>query len=366
MKKHWIRILSIGVTFIIILGLIAFQAGWLKFGTSQKEDSKNTPANAQSNSDLPAVRASIVQNSTLVDAIKVTGTLLPNEEVDLTSEVAGKIVSINFQEGQNVAQGALLVRMSNTELLAQLERLKAQITLYESREYRQRKLLEKGGASQDEYDAVLSELNALKAQVKETQASLVKTEIRAPFSGTIGLRKVSNGSYVNPGTSIVRLVNLQKLKIEFSVPEKYSGKIKKGLKILVRSEILSGDTLEAFVYAIEPKINLETRTLTVRAELNNAQQRLIPGGFVDIEIILAQYPNTIQIPNIALIPELGGQKVFRYENGLAVSVPVKIGIRGQQSIQITEGLSVGDTLITSGILNVRPNTKVKILEVKAP
>lgn len=366
MQKHWIRIVSILFTLVILIGLIALQAGWINLqGSNKEKEAKDTAAPSKSKEkDLPSVRASIIKSTTLSDAIKVTGTLLPNEEVELTSEVAGKIIGINFKEGQAVSQGALLVRMSNTELTAQLDRLKAQITLYENREYRQRKLLEKGGASQDEYDAVLSELNALKAQVRETEANLSKTEIRAPFSGTVGLRKVSNGSYVNPGTSIVSLVNLQKLKIEFSVPEKYSSKIKKGLKILVRSEILEGDTLEAFVYAIEPKINLETRTLTVRAELNNAQQRLIPGGFVDIEIILAQYPNTIQIPTIAIIPELGGQKVFRYENGTAVTVPVKTGVRGEQTIQVTDGLSVGDTVITSGILNVRPGSKVDLQEVK--
>ncbi len=359
MKKHWVRILSIVSIVIIILGILAFQTGWISL-SSPKENKEAKSDTKTSQNNLPLVRASIMKSTTLVDAIKVTGTLLPNEEVELTSEIAGKIISINFQEGQNVAQGALLVKMNNAELTAQVDRLKAQITLYENREYRQRKLLEKGGVSQDEYEGIVAELNALKAQLREIQATLLKTEIRAPFAGTIGLRKVSNGSYVNPGTSIVRLVNLQKLKIEFSVPEKYSAKIKVGQSVLVRSEILTGDTLKAFIYAVEPKINLETRTLTVRAELNNAQQRLIPGGFVDIEIILATYPNSIQIPSIALIPELGGQKVFKYQNGKAMAVDVKTGIRGQQFLQITEGLSLGDTVITSGILNIRPGAEVEL------
>lgn len=359
MKKHWVRILSIGIIIIVILGIVVVQAGWLGLGTPNEKKTTENEAKANSNK-LPLVRASIMKSTNLVDAIKVTGSLLPNEEVELTSEIAGKIISINFREGQNVAQGALLVKMNNAELTAQVDRLKAQITLYENREYRQRKLLEKGGVSQDEYEGIVAELNALKAQLREIQATLLKTEIRAPFAGTIGLRKVSNGSYVNPGTSIVRLVNLQKLKIEFSVPEKYSSKIKVGQSVLVRSEILSGDTLQAYVYAIEPKINLETRTLTVRAELNNAQQKLIPGGFVDIEIILATYPNSIQIPNIALIPELGGQKVFKYQNGKAMAIDVKTGIRGQQFLQITDGLSIGDTVITSGILNIRPGAEVEL------
>ncbi len=359
MKKHWVRILSIGIIAIVFLSILAWQSGWINLSSSKEKQTTENNTKA-SKSSLPLVRASIMRSTTLVDAIKVTGTLLPNEEIELTSEIAGKIISINFQEGQNVAQGALLVKMSNAELTAQVDRLKAQITLYENREYRQRKLLEKGGVSQDEYEGIVAELNALKAQLREIQATLLKTEIRAPFAGTIGLRKVSNGSYVNPGTSIVRLVNLQKLKIEFSVPEKYSAKVKAGQSVLVRSEILAGDTLQAYIYAVEPKINLETRTLTVRAELNNAQQRLIPGGFVDIEIILASYPNSIQIPNIALIPELGGQKVFKYQNGKAVAVDVKTGIRGQQFLQITEGLSLGDTIITSGILNIRPGAEIEL------
>ncbi|GAB4400507.1 MAG: efflux RND transporter periplasmic adaptor subunit [Microscillaceae bacterium] len=360
MRKHWIRIISLSVGGLALLGFILVQADWLSLGKANAPE-KNTPKLSEDR--RPPVKGMIVKKAALQNRIKVTGTLLPDEEVSVTSEVAGRVVSINFAEGQQVSQGTLLVKINDAELRAQLERLKAQVQLYENREFRQRKLLEKGGVSQDEYEGIVAELNAFRAQVKETQAQIQRTEIRAPFAGIVGLRQVSNGSYINPGTSVVRLVNQQRLKVEFSVPEKYANAVRAGQKILVSGESLS-EALPAQIYAIEPKINLETRTLTVRAYLNNSDNRLVPGAFVDIAIILEELENAIEVPTVAVIPELGGQKVFIYKQGKAIYTPVKTGLRGEQTVQITEGLAPGDTLITSGILNVRPDIEVNLLAVE--
>ncbi|NJL12953.1 MAG: efflux RND transporter periplasmic adaptor subunit [Microscillaceae bacterium] len=360
MKKHWIRIISLMALGLGLLVFILVQAKWLSFGkASAPEKTANKPIEDR----RPPVRGMIIKKAVLQNRIKVTGTLLPDEEVSVTSEVAGRVVRINFAEGQQVSQGTLLVKINDAELRAQLERLKAQVQLYENREFRQRKLLEKGGVSQDEYEGIVAELNAFQAQVKETQAQIQRTEIRAPFAGTVGLRQVSNGSYINPGTSVVQLVNQQRLKIEFSVPEKYANAVRAGQKILVSGESLP-EPLPAQIYAIEPKINLETRTLTVRAYLNNPNNRLVPGAFVDIAIILEEVENAIEVPTVAVIPELGGQKVFVYKAGKAIYTVVKTGLRGEQTVQITEGLLPGDTLITSGILNVRPNVEVNLLTVE--
>ncbi|MDX2302946.1 MAG: efflux RND transporter periplasmic adaptor subunit [Microscillaceae bacterium] len=363
--KKIIRYSTIFIIFVLVTLAVLFKTGMIGKANSTPTAPKkaNTPPGGAGAAPQEVfAKATVVKKSNMTDKIKVTGSVLPNEQVELTSEVGGIITAINFSEGMRVGQGSVLVRIQDAELHAQSERLDAQIKLYENREYRQQKLLEKGGVSQDEYDAVLAELNALKAQKKEVQAKIAKTIITAPFSGTVGLRKVSKGSYINPGTPIVSLVNLDQLKIEFSIPEKYMSKLSIGQTVNIRSEV-SEDAFVGRIYAIEPRIDLTTRTITARAILNNPGNTIMPGAFVTIEIILKEYPDAVQIPSVAIIPELGGQKVFKYQGGKSVSVPVKTGIRTAGSVQITEGLSIGDTVITSGILNMRPNIDVKLTEL---
>lgn len=361
--KRAIRVFSISViTLLIIVGLV-FRSDLISKGTDsdKKKDAAKTETKSSSKA-IPA-KAIKIKAGKLVDRIRITGTVLPNEDVNLTSEAGGIIKQINFSEGQLVNQGSLLVKINDAEIKAQLERLESQLELYKNREYRQKKLLEKGGVSQDEYDAVLAEFNAIKAQIKEAQAKILKTEIRAPFSGTVGLRNVSLGTYINPGTSIVSLVNLDKLKIEFSVPEKYMTRLQKGQKVFIRSDV-SESTYEARVYAIQPKIDLETRTIQARAILENPRKTLMPGAFVNIEIILKEYEEAVQVPSITVISELGGQKVFLYKQGQAVPTKVKTGIRTSKSVQILEGVAAGDTLISSNLLGLRPGLEVNLLEVK--
>ncbi len=360
-SRKTIRIVSLSIILLVLVVAVVLKTGLFSFG-AEKEKSSETSASSAGPSNEVLGRGTVVKKSKLVDRIRVTGTVLPNEEVELTTEVGGIITQINFQEGQQIAQGALLVKINASDLQAQLERLEAQAELYKNREYRQKKLLERGGVSQDEYDAVLSELNALKAQIKEVRARILKTEIRAPFSGTVGLRNVSKGSFVNPGTSIVRLVNISKLKIEFSAPEKYMNKLNPGQTVNIISE-LNKETYQGKIYAIEPKINLDTRTLTARAILNNSDRSLMPGAFVNVEIILKEYDDALQVPAIAVIPELGGQKVYLYRDGKAEDTPIQTGIRTEKKVQVTEGLQPGDTIISSGLLNIRPGVKVKLQEV---
>lgn len=361
--KKAIRIISISlITLLIVAGLI-FRGDLISGGSKsvKKEASPKTEEKTDKNT-IPA-KSIRIKTSKLVDRIRVTGTVLPNEEVELTSEVGGIITQINFSEGQSVNRGALLVKINDADLRAQMERLASQLELYRNREYRQKKLLEKGGVSQDEYEEALAQLNEIKAQIKETKAKILRTEIRAPFSGVIGLRDLSLGSYVNPGIPIVRLVNLDKLKIEFSAPEKYMSRLLKGQTVYISSEI-NEEIYEGKIYALEPKIDLTTRTIAARAILENQRQTLMPGAFVNIEIILKEYQDAIQVPTITVISELGGQKVFLYKNGQAVPVMVKTGIRTKESVQILEGISVGDTLISSNLLGVRPNVGIELLEVK--
>ncbi len=285
--------------------------------------------------------------------------MLANEEVELKSEVSGRVTKILFKEGGFVKKGDLLVKINDSELQAQLEKAKYVLKLSEEKEYRQRNLLKREAISQEEYDSALNELNVNKAQVDLIKAQIDKTEIVAPFSGKIGLRHISIGSYITPTTIIASLQNIDPIKIEFSIPEKYAGSVEVGDKVnfnIVGSE----ETFTGKVYAIEPKIDNVTRTLSIRALCSNTSGKLLPGGYADVKLILKDISNALMVPTEAIIPILKGQKLFLYKNGVVTDPIVQTGIRTDTTVQITDGLAPYDTVITSGILQLRPGAPVKI------
>ncbi len=288
-----------------------------------------------------------------------SGTILPDEEVDLSFETSGKIVEILFQEGKLVKKGDLLAKINDKPLQAQLLKLQAQKKLAEEKEFRQRSLLEKDAISRESYDQIATELQSIEADILLIQARIAETELRAPFDGVIGLRLLSEGSYASPSTKIVRLVKTSPLKIEFSIPERYAGEVQPGFPIEFR---IDGDNnvYKASVYAVDPKIDINTRTIVVRALYPNRNNELRPGRFASIVLRLSQIDNTIAIPTEALIPEMDGEKVFVYNAGRASSRSVTIGLRTESTIQIRQGLKFGDTLLTSGILQLREGLPVRL------
>lgn len=288
-----------------------------------------------------------------------TGTILPDEEVDLSFETSGKIVAIHFNEGTRVKKGDLLAKMNDRPLQAQLLKLQAQKKLSEEKEFRQRSLLEKDAISRESYDQVATELQSIEADILLVQARIAETELRAPFDGIIGLRLLSEGSYASPATKIVRLVKTSPLKIEFSIPERYASEVKPGFPIEFTLDG-NNNVFKASVYAVDPKINIDTRTIGVRALYPNTREELRPGRFASISMRLSQIDNTIAIPTEALIPEMEGEKVFVYRSGKASSVKVETGLRTEALIQIKAGLAFGDTLLTSGILQLREGLPVKL------
>ena len=309
-----------------------------------------------------SVKAHIIKAEKLANNVITSGTILSNEEVELKGEVAGKIINIYFKEGSSVKKGDLLVKINDAELQAQLAKAKYNLKLLEDREHRQRVLLEREAISQEDYDVSLNELNVVKADIELVKAQVAKTEIRAPFDGVIGLKNVSEGSFVNTETIIATLQDINPIKIDFSIPEKYSGSVKVGDQI--RFKVVGKDeTYTGKVYAIEPKIDPQTRTLKLRAVYSNAARSILPGSFADVELILHEIQGALMVPTYSIIPELKGQKVFLYRNGKAFPQNVEIGIRTDTRVQITNGLAENDTLITSGILQIRPNSPVTISEL---
>jgi len=300
----------------------------------------------------------VVKQERVEDKIRSTGTVLANEEVELRSETAGTIRRILFKEGSRVAKGDLLVKIDDSELQAQLQKLQSQIKLAREVEQRRRSLRDSSLISSEEYERSLHELNSTHADIALTRARIVKTEIRAPFDGIVGIRYVSEGSYVTPTTKIASLQNLASVKIDFSVPERYVNDVHKGQQINFRLTGISG-SYAGEIFAVEPKIDPSTRTVLLRAVCSNDDGKIIPGAFAEIELILRKIENAVMIPTEALIPELGKQIVYCVENGQAQPREVTTGIRTDRAIQIITGLQTQDTVITSGTLQLRPGTPVR-------
>lgn len=243
------------------------------------------------------------------ELIYSTGSLIPDEEVELSFETSGKVVAIYFKEGSSVKKGELLAKINDKPLQAQLLKLQAQKKLTNEREFRQRQLLERDAISRESYDQVATELQSLDADILLIQARISETELRAPFDGIVGLRMISEGAYASTQTKIVRLVKSSPLKIEFSIPERYAGEVKPGFPI---SFVLDGEPkpFHADVYAVDPKVDIDTRTIKVRAIYPNIKNELKPGRFASVQARLSQIDNAIAVPTQAIIPEMEGEKVY--------------------------------------------------------
>jgi membrane fusion protein (multidrug efflux system) len=301
----------------------------------------------------------IIKPSNLSELVISTGTLKPDEEVDLAFETSGKIVGINFTEGTRVKKGDLLAKINDRPLQAQLEKLEAQLKMSEAKEFRQRSLLDKDAISQESYDQVQTDVQSIKADINLIKARISETELRAPFDGIIGLRNLSEGSYATSATRISHLVKMSPLKIEFSIPEKYASEIKIGYPLTFKIEGIE-QVFNASVYAVDPKADVDIHNIVLRAMYPNKNEELKSGRYAEITLQMSNKENAIAIPTEALIPEMEGQKVFIYKNGKAQTVKVITGLRTESKIQITDGLKFGDTLITSGIMQLRQGLAIKL------
>jgi membrane fusion protein, multidrug efflux system len=352
MKKTIIRLILTLLAILVVMFLIGRRLDWFN-RSSMNENISNHQRNA-----LP-VNGIIAQYEELDSKIIATGTVLPDESVDLSCETSGKITGLYFNEGARVKKGDLLLTINDADLQAQLQRLKYQETLLEEVEYRQRMLLEREAVSREVYEKALTDLNTNRAEIKNLQAQIAKTRIYAPFDGTIGLRYVSEGSYITPNVRIATLTKLQPVKIEFTIPERYASEVRIGNKITFTTDN-TDQMMEASVYAVEPIIDQATRTMKLRAMYPNRNLEVLPGSFATIELILKTYPNAVSVPTETVVPELGSLKVFVYRSGNAEPVIVNAGIRTSNRIQILNGLHPGDTVITTGMLQLRKGMPVDI------
>jgi membrane fusion protein, multidrug efflux system len=341
--------------FLLALGLLSLIVYRI---IKNQEKETSAPVN-KGNGNKNLVEAVIAKPRMFETELTLAGSIEANESTDIRSEINGKIEYIRFDEGSVVAKGQVLLKVNDIELQAQLLQAKSKQNLASENERRAKLLLEKEAISQEEYDVARSEWISSKAQVQLIQAQISKTVITAPFSGKIGLRYVSPGSFVTSTSTIAKLVNSNQVKISFSVPEKYANAIEKEGKLKFYTSD-KNTSYTAKIYAIEPEINTSTRTLQVRAICDNKDGKLTPGSFANIILPLAVIQEAILIPNEAIIPIQNGKKVFITENGKAKEQIIETGTRTEKEILVLSGLKPGDTVITSGIMALKNGTSLQL------
>lgn len=349
-----------GLVVIVLLAVVILIVLYPKIGWPWEKDPEASEA-TQASMAQPAleVDAIIAEPKELINKLSVTGEVVPNEFVELRSERSGVLNEIHFREGGAVRKGQVLGRINIDDLRAEREKLIHEQKLRETLENRQRQLLEREAISQEEYDEALNELNTATADIAVLDVEIAKSVITAPFSGVMGLRQVSEGAYITPSDVIAPLYSIHPAKIQFAIPGKYSGEVETGDRVFFTTEGVM-DTFAGNIYAIEPRVDPGTRTLTMRARCPNPGGVLLPGQFTRVEIVLQQKDSVIMVPTQAVVPELGGNKIFLSKGGKVTPVNVETGMRTDTELEISSGIAPGDTVITTGILQVRPGMDVKI------
>lgn len=339
-----------------LLAVITSTSVICMLGCSKSDSKKSVGESRGAGTSVDAV---IVKTSPIQRKLQVPGSILPNEQVELKSEAAGKLVELNIVEGATVKKGDLLARINDSELKALLQKKQLDEKLAADDVARKKRLIEIDAISIQDFEAAQNKLDGIRAEIAQTEAQIAKAEVRAPFDGRIGLRNVSLGSYISISTTLATLVQDNPLKIEFSVPERYTTLIKNGTPVIFSV----GDQhtqYQAAVYAVESAIDPNTRSLKVRAIYANRSRSIIPGTFAKVNIIFQNSPDAIQIPPQAIVPEMETQTVLIAQKGRAVKRVVNIGERTSQLAEIIEGVNIGDTIITTGLTSIRDGSRVVV------
>ena len=345
------------------LSLFLIMATIVATSCNSKEEggSANPRENARQRGPLE-VEGFIVEPRSVSETVEVPGTLFPAEETKIMAEVSGRVVQLNIPEGDVVARGTLLVKLFDEDLKAQLNKLRVQLQIAEKTVERQKELLDIKGISQQDFDLSALAADNLKADIEFIKISISKTEIRAPYEGQIGLRNISLGSYLSPSDIVTTLRDINRLKLEFSVPEKYAKSIGRGYQVTFR---VDGGLANhsAQVIATEGNVDPTTRTLRIRALVTGKSKELVPGVFARINLQLGKDSEALMIPTQAVIPQARNKQVIVLSGDTAIFKVVETGIRDSAYVQVVSGLKMGDTVITTGLMAIRPSAKVKVTRV---
>lgn len=323
--------------------------------------------NAEATSQAPAspppmpVEVTEVSVAAAESELSAVGSLQSNESVMLSAEIAGRIDHIAFAEGQAIGKGAALVQLDGAIPRAHLDQAEASRALSEVNYKRAEALLKDRAISQRERDEAYAQWQLDEASLRLAKAQWQKTHIVAPFSGTLGLRRVSVGDYIQPGQPLVNLEDVSKLKVEFRIPEKFSAQVKVGQQVKLAADAFPGRAFVGKVYAIDPQLEEKSRSLVVRGLLENRDGALRPGQFVQVLLGVASRSEALFIPEQALISQPKTQLVFKVVEGAAQMVPVQTGMRKKGWVEVTSGLAVGDLVITGGHQKIGPGSPVQPL-----
>lgn len=305
----------------------------------------------------------IVQKKTISDRVEVPGTLLPAEVTEIRAEVSGRVVALNIQEGKTVQKGTLLVKLFDGDLQAQLKKLEVQLEIAAKTEERQRDLLAISGISQQDYDLSALQVENLRADIEAVRIAISKTEIRAPYTGRLGLRQVSLGALLSPNDIVTSISQVDYLKLEFSIPEKYANEARPGSTVIFRVDGGKSNHY-ASVIATENTVEAATRTLRVRARVNEQHSELVPGTFARVSLQLGQDSNALLVPSQAVIPQARGKQMILLRKDSVHFVNVETGLRDSAFVQILTGVKEGDTVLTTGLMAIRPESRVRVANVK--
>lgn len=323
---------------------------------SKKEDAKAKTGQQRA---IPKLEGYIVSTEAFAELVEVPGSIVANEVTEIRPEVSGRLVQLNISEGKPVGKGALLARIYDGDLQAQLKKLQSQLAIAQSNETRASRLLEIQGISRNDYDATVLNLNNIRADIDVVKTQIYRTEVRAPFSGKLGLRNISPGAYVSPADVIATINQVSELKLDFSIPEKYIGQM--GVGQIVSFTVQGSDQVySAKVYATESNVGVDNRSLLVRARVQGKTAGLVPGTFAKVKIGFAPNSNAIFVPSQSVIPTIKGKQVILAQDGKAMYQDVEIGARDSARVEIVKGLKPGDTVLTTGIMTTKPGATIEI------
>jgi membrane fusion protein, multidrug efflux system len=352
---------NVTILTVLVMAVSAAGCGSKSDATAgqQKPDAAK-PAAAAKPAGLP-VRAVAVTVGKVSDEVTAVGTLLAEESVIIRPEIDGRVVGLHFQEGQAVAAGARLVTLDSTEYEAQSAAVRADLKTEEQRLARTRELHQQNFISKDALDVQLGNVDRLKARLAEADSRVAKTIIRAPFSGTVGLRMVSPGAYVKAGEDIVRLESIGNIKADFRIPELFMSKVRPNQEVAIRLDAYPDEDFRGRVYAVEPVIDERTRTILMRARIPNKSNKLKPGMFVRVAVTLENRPNAIIVPEQAIWPQGKDNFVFKVVDGKAALTRIAIGNRQPGRVEIVDGLQSGDVIVTEGQIKLRDGAPVMVM-----
>jgi membrane fusion protein, multidrug efflux system len=361
---------ALGVMLVLGIALAAGGGYWLgtqRIGTPTQANAPAPAATGAASSGAPVtVEATKVAFMALPQTITAVGSLRSDESVTLRPEVAGRIATIQFQEGQRVTKGAVLVRLDPAINDAEVQQARANLKLAQSKYDRAVDLAKSNFISGQARDEAENNLRVAEAALQLTVAKREKMELRAPFAGIIGLRVVSVGDYVKEGADIVNLESIDPLKVDFRVPEIYMQQVQVGQSLTVSLDAMPERRFDGKVYAVNPLVDAAGRSIVIRALVRNPDTSLRPGMFTRVALITRNAKNALVIPEQAIVPQGDEQYVFRVVDGKAARTKVELGQRRDAKVEVLKGLGPNDTVVVAGQLKLREGTSVAIAQPAAP